>query len=159
MICETGNPDLFPELKIPRSTIRSWLHRGIPDVVTCDGLSAEETELLAEMQELRHRVAVLGAIIGLLVVMLGVSERRVDRERPPEGNRKRALLRAIERASRLLQLHDRGFLAILEARVVVSARSRRYDNATAPHRVLREGARGAKEGEPDGDLWRLCRRS
>jgi hypothetical protein len=41
MICETGNPDLFRELKIPRSTIRSWLHRGIPDVVTWDPLSAE----------------------------------------------------------------------------------------------------------------------
>ncbi|MES0385949.1 MAG: hypothetical protein ABUJ98_15370, partial [Hyphomicrobium sp.] len=39
MICETGDPDLFPELKIPRSTIRSWLHRGVPDVVTCDPLS------------------------------------------------------------------------------------------------------------------------
>ena len=54
MICGTGNPDLFPELKIPRSTIRSWLHRGAPDVVTCDLLSAEKTELLAELQELRR---------------------------------------------------------------------------------------------------------
>jgi hypothetical protein len=34
MICETGDPDLFPELKIPRPTIRRWLHRVIPDVVT-----------------------------------------------------------------------------------------------------------------------------
>jgi hypothetical protein len=33
MIWEAGNPDLFPELKIPRSTIRSWLLRGIPDAV------------------------------------------------------------------------------------------------------------------------------
>ncbi|GAF73988.1 unnamed protein product, partial [marine sediment metagenome] len=104
MICETGDPDLFAELKIPRSTIRSWLHRGIPDVVTCDSLSAEETELLAELQALRHRAAVLGAIVGLLVVMLRVSERRLDHERLPEGNGKRALLRAIERASRAVPL-------------------------------------------------------
>jgi hypothetical protein len=46
MICETSDPDLFPELKIPRSAIRSWLHRGIPDVVTSKPLSAEKTELL-----------------------------------------------------------------------------------------------------------------
>ena len=104
MICETGDPDLFPELKIPRSTIRSWLHRGIPDVVTCDLLSAETTELLVEIQELRHRAAVLGAIVGLLVAMLRVSERRLDHERLPEGNGKRALLRAIERASRVVPL-------------------------------------------------------
>jgi hypothetical protein len=40
MIFETGDIDLFPELKIPRSTIRDWFHRGIPDVVTCNLLSA-----------------------------------------------------------------------------------------------------------------------
>jgi hypothetical protein len=96
MISETGNPDLFPELKIPRSTIRSWLHRGIPDVVTCDSLSAEKTELLAELQELRHRAAVLGPIVGLLAAMLRVSERHLNYERLPEGNGKRALLREIE---------------------------------------------------------------
>jgi hypothetical protein len=104
MICETGDPDLFPELKIPRSTLRSWLHRGIPDVVTSEPLSAERTHLLVAMQELRHRLAVLGAIVGLLVVMLRVSENRMDRERLPEGNGKRALLRAIERASGVVPL-------------------------------------------------------
>jgi len=104
MICETGDPGLFPELKIPRSTIRSWLHRGISDVVTCDFLSAEATELRVEIQELRHRVAVLCAVVGLLVVMLRVSERRLDHERLPEGNGKRALLRAIQRASRVVPL-------------------------------------------------------
>ncbi len=104
MICETGDPGLFPELKIPRSTIRNWLHRGIPDVVTCDLLSAEKTELLAEMQELRHRAAVLGAIVGLPVAMSRVSERRLDHERLPEGSGKRALLRGIERASRVIPL-------------------------------------------------------
>ena len=101
MICETGDPDLFPELKIPRSTVRSWLHRGIPRVVTSDSLSAERTELLAEMQELRQRTAVLGAIVGLLVAIFHVSERQLDYERLPEGNGKRALLRAIEGASRV----------------------------------------------------------
>ena len=104
MICETGDPDLLPELKIPRSTIRNWFHRGIPDVVTCDLLSVENAELLAEIRKLRHRAAVLGAIVGLLIAMLRVSARQLDRERLPEGNGKRALLRAIERASRMLPL-------------------------------------------------------
>jgi hypothetical protein len=45
-----------------------------------------------------------GAIVGLLLAMLRVSERRLDHERLPEGNGKRALLRAIERASRALPL-------------------------------------------------------
>ncbi len=35
-ICESRDRDLFPELEIPRSTLRSWIHRGVPDVVTCE---------------------------------------------------------------------------------------------------------------------------
>jgi hypothetical protein len=30
--CETGDRDLFPELNIPRSTVRSWILRGVPNV-------------------------------------------------------------------------------------------------------------------------------
>jgi hypothetical protein len=47
---------------------------------------------------------VLGAIVGLLVAIVRVSERRLDPERLPECNGKRALLRAIERASRVVPL-------------------------------------------------------
>jgi hypothetical protein len=85
MSCETGDPDLFPPLKTPRPRIRNRFHQGIPDVASCDLLSAEEAGLLAEVQELRHRTAVLGAIVGLLVAMLRASERRLDHERLPEG--------------------------------------------------------------------------
>ena len=32
-IAETGDPGLFPELEIPRSTVRSWIRRGMGSVV------------------------------------------------------------------------------------------------------------------------------
>ncbi len=35
-IIATGNPDLFPELEIPRPTALSWLRRGIGNVVALD---------------------------------------------------------------------------------------------------------------------------
>jgi hypothetical protein len=35
-ICESGDRELFPALNIPRSTIRSWIHRGTTEVVTCE---------------------------------------------------------------------------------------------------------------------------
>lgn len=57
LICETGDPDPFPELKIPRSTIRSWLRRGIADAMTCDGPSVERSEPRVEIKALRQRVA------------------------------------------------------------------------------------------------------
>jgi len=46
-ICESRDPDLFPELDIPNSTIRSWLHRGLPDVITSELVDREYSELLA----------------------------------------------------------------------------------------------------------------
>lgn len=32
----TGDPDLFPELEIPRGTALTWIRRGMPDVVWLD---------------------------------------------------------------------------------------------------------------------------
>ena len=67
-ICETGDRDLFPDLEIPRSTIRSWIHRGVPDVVTCCDLAVRDrADLLAEIHQYQHRAALLGAVVGLLI--------------------------------------------------------------------------------------------
>jgi hypothetical protein len=35
-IVRSGNPDLFPELGIPRRTSLSWIRRGTRDVVTLE---------------------------------------------------------------------------------------------------------------------------
>ncbi len=49
-IWETGDRDLFPELNIPRSTIRSWIHRGPPDEVFL-GIGDEVSKRLAEARD------------------------------------------------------------------------------------------------------------
>ena len=36
-IVETGNPDLFPELSIPDSTQKTWMRRGVAEVVSFAG--------------------------------------------------------------------------------------------------------------------------
>jgi hypothetical protein len=103
-ICETGDRELFPELGIPRSTIRSWIHRGAPDVVSADLAGHDRSDLIAEVHHYQHRTALLGAIIGLLIAMLRVSKVQLDYERLPDGNAKKTLLRAIERAGNVLPL-------------------------------------------------------
>ncbi len=35
-IVETGEPDLFPELAIPESTRRTWMRRGVADVISVE---------------------------------------------------------------------------------------------------------------------------
>jgi len=71
-ICESGDRELFPELNIPRSTIRSWIHRGTPDIVTADLAFDCDAEMATEIERLRRRTTLLGAIVGLLVAMLRV---------------------------------------------------------------------------------------
>ncbi len=104
-IFESGDRELFPELSIPRSTIRSWIHRGPPDVVTGDLVAHDYAELAAEIERLRRRTALLSAVVGLMIAMLRVSRVRFDYERLPEGDAKRILLRAIKRAGKVLPLN------------------------------------------------------
>jgi hypothetical protein len=77
-ICESGERDLFPEIDIPRSTLRSWIHRGAPDVVISDLAARERADLIVEIREPEHRTALLRAVVGLLITMLRVSKVRFD---------------------------------------------------------------------------------
>jgi transposase InsO family protein len=103
-ICESGDRELFPKLNIPRSTIRSWIHRGMPDVITGDLAAYDHAEMAYEIDRLRRRTALLGAVVGLLIAMIRVSKIQTDYERFPTGDAKRLLLRAIERAGKVLTL-------------------------------------------------------
>ncbi len=104
-ICESGDRDLFPEMNIPRSTIRSWIHRGATDVVTCGFADDERAELVAEIEKLRRRAALFGAVVALLVAVLRTSKIKLDYERLPESDAKRIILRAIKRARKVLPLN------------------------------------------------------
>jgi len=103
-ICESGDRDLFPELNIPRSTIRSWINRGTTDVVSCDLAGDDRGELVAGIERLRLRTALLEAIVGLLIAILRASKIQLDYERLTEGAAKRILLRAIRRSERVMPL-------------------------------------------------------
>ena len=105
-ICESGDRELFPKLNIPRSTIRNWIHRGTTDVVSCDLADDDRGELVAEIEKLRRHTALLGAIVGLMIAMLRVSKIRLDYDRLPDGDAKRILLRAVERAVKVLPLNS-----------------------------------------------------
>ncbi len=114
-ICESGDRDLFPELNIPLSTIRSWIRRGTPDVITGDLAARDYAELTAEIEGLRRRASLLGAVIGLLIAMLRVSKVRFDYERLPEGETKRILVRAIKRSEKVLPLNAALRITLLSA--------------------------------------------
>jgi hypothetical protein len=68
-------------------------------------ISLSATGLVAEIENLRRRTALLGAVVGLLTAMLRVSKVRLDYERLPEAETKRILLRAIGRTGKVLPLN------------------------------------------------------
>ena len=105
-ILESGDRELFPELEIPKSTIRSWVHRGLPDVVTSELVTCDRAEFISEIQALRQRAALLAGVVGLLAARLRISGSRIDYERHADGQSKAALLRAIERASKAFPLRS-----------------------------------------------------
>lgn len=102
-VVRTGNPDLFPELEIPRKTALSWIRRGTRDVVTLDEPGWEPAHH-ARIAKLERRVAMLSAILRLVLTLLRISGFDFERARVPDAADKRRLLAAIERARRAMPL-------------------------------------------------------
>jgi transposase InsO family protein len=74
-------------------------------VIAGDLAAHDCAELAAEIERLRRRTTLLGAVIGLLIAILRVSKIRINYERLPDGDAKRILLRSIARAEKVLPLN------------------------------------------------------
>jgi transposase InsO family protein len=103
-ILESGDRALFPELKIPQSTVRSWIHRGVSDAVTSELVGCDRSSLISEIHALRQRTALLAGVVGLLATTLRVSKSHLGYERHADAASKAMLLRAVDRASKVLPL-------------------------------------------------------
>ena len=91
---------IVESLKIPLDVIvlRVFLHR-----VAQMPLSQWNDPLLRLMTFWTR--ALLGAIVGLLMALLRTSKIQLDYERPPGGDAKRIILRAIKRSEKVLPLN------------------------------------------------------
>ncbi|MFQ5592445.1 MAG: hypothetical protein ACE5HE_14905, partial [Phycisphaerae bacterium] len=103
-IIRSRNPNLFPELNIPPSTARSWIQRGIGEVVSLHPDNASEDVLRDRIVNLERRVRVLSTLLRLKTVLLRISGYQLDWHRLPDSRAKLALLHAVERAQRVLPL-------------------------------------------------------
>ena len=97
-IVKTGDASLFPALAIPDSTRRSWLSRGVAEVVTLNEADAAIVELHWRIAKLEKRVGILVAVVRLLVTLVRVSGATLAETRVPTASGKARLLRAITRA-------------------------------------------------------------
>ena len=126
-VWERQNPHLFPELRIPRSTLAGWLRDPPPDVVTADCLVTDDLALALKVKKLERRCGTLTALVRLLLTLVRVRGLGLDGGRLPDGGAKNQILRAINSATRALPL-----LAALKVLRLTPAR----------YRASRRAARG-----------------
>lgn len=103
-IIAAGDPSLFPEPQIPRSTAKSWIRRGAVDIVAIDDASYVEQQLRTRLAKLDHRVSMLVAVLRLVLALLRTSGFKSVQTRIAEADTKRRLLSAIERARKVMPL-------------------------------------------------------
>ncbi len=104
LVRSTGDIEHAIRRGVPRSTARGWLSSASRDVITVDAFGMDRVELEREVMLLRSRVERLAALLRLLVVLARVSGFSLDRSRLPDGNRKVAILRAVDRSRSALPL-------------------------------------------------------
>jgi putative transposase len=108
-IIRAGDPELYPELEIPRSTAVSWIRRGLGEIVSLVQADGGEPALRKRIAKLEGRVAMLTAVLRLVLALLRVSGFALERARVPDAAAKRHLLGAIERARRAMPLSSARF--------------------------------------------------
>jgi putative transposase len=103
-IIRAEDPELFPELEIPRSTAVSWIRRGLGEIVSLVQADGGEPALRERIAKLEGRVAMLTAVLRLVLALLRVSGFSLELSRVPDAAGKRRLLGAVERARRAMPL-------------------------------------------------------
>jgi len=103
-IVRSRNPNLFPELHIPPSTARSWIRRGLGEVVSLHPDEVGKDVLRDRIAIPEGRVWMLSTLLHLGTVLLRISGCQLDWHRLPDSGAKLTLLHAVERARRVLPL-------------------------------------------------------
>ena len=104
LVHDTGDIQLALRNGVPRSTARDWSRLPSKDVVTLDVYSMSESALQQEVVGLRARNAKLVAMLRLVVVLLRVCDVTLARRRISDGDKKRRILRAVERSRAAIPL-------------------------------------------------------
>jgi hypothetical protein len=101
-IADSGDPDLFPELKIPRSTARGWIRHGVPSVVTAQDLDLDSQALLVRNRALERDCAI--ATQHLATFTFKLFGLQIQYRRLPRADDKSMLLSAVREATLVIGL-------------------------------------------------------
>ena len=104
LVVRTKDLNLAERCGVPLRTARSWLRRGVRPVVTCAEFDKDAEQMAVTVARLEKRVEVLIALVRLLMVLVRVSEAKLNGKRLPEGEDKVAVTRAVRKAEQAIPL-------------------------------------------------------
>jgi hypothetical protein len=105
-IARLGDPDLFPDLHISRSTALQWIREGVKEVVTHPSFGKTCDDFIEENFALQKACAAEKAKNELVQVSLQVVGFQMQYVRVAAGNLKEKLLSTIDAARSYLSLKD-----------------------------------------------------
>jgi hypothetical protein len=156
-IVRSRNPHLFPALDIPPSTARSWIQRGLGEVVSLHPDNVGEDALRDRIAILERRVRVLSTLLRLKTVLLRISGCQLGWYRLPDSSAKLALLHAAGRARgvlplssvlKVLHLSPSRYHAWVRAEQGCDLEDQRSCPRSTPHRLTPEEIATIREGKP-----------
>ena len=104
LIANNGDPNLFPDLCIPRSTALGWIKHGVPDVVTLPELDRDVGELVAEIAVLKAEVNTMRAKETLVITTFRIFGLQIQFRRLPSTGAKQTLIDAVNAAAKIVPL-------------------------------------------------------
>jgi len=96
-IARTRNPHLFPDLKIPLSTAKNWINRGVGEVVTHEIYDFSREELEQNYLNLQIKLKSLESRLGLLISVFKIFGFTLQYQRI-KGEQKTVLINEIKKA-------------------------------------------------------------
>jgi hypothetical protein len=129
---------------VTRSTARGWLGVGPTVVMSLDVVDLTGPELRQEILKLRRRVQKLTALLRLVLTLLRASRFTLSREQLPDGDDKRRIPGAVDRARaciplravlRFLHMSPSRFHAWRRLKIACALDDRSSCPHTSPHRL------------------------
>ena len=103
-IVTSGDPRLFRDLGIPRSTIRDWMRKGPVNVVTSPIFAESDATLVAEIESMKVELAKAEAKAELVICSMKILGFQVQFTRVPTALAKTAIIDRINKAASILPL-------------------------------------------------------
>lgn len=92
------------DLGVPRSTVSGWLKSPVQEIVTHEVFDLDDLQVRRRILKLERRLRIVTAIMVLLLGMIRTFRVRIDYERLPDEQSKKKLLRANDRAHKVLPI-------------------------------------------------------